>query len=432
MKHLFRGLLAALLLTVPALGQSVGGGQPVYQNWFVVGTPTTSTITTASSAHAFPSAGPTARICNQGTVDVFVNAQGTSNGVVATSLSSWVKAGTCQNFNLKPFGTQYTYWAGIAASSTASVYVEAGLGAPSPFSSAASSGGGGGAVTIAGGADVSEGTIGDTHTTGTVVGFLKDVYTALTTGPVPVSSATLATVSAQNTGNTSLSTIAVNSGLPLTAPGTPAATAVTVQGNASGVAVPVSAGSLPLPTGAASAANQSTALTSLATIATNTTSSGTPTDVADGSVTGGTVGTKSQLGGGQYNSTVPTLTNAQQAALQVDSNGGIVTAPYSIKAGMVRGSGSGTDTAAHTILAASGSASLKTYVTAIQCSNSSASSTIITFNDGASSQLIVPAGGGNNVVFPIPLVTAANTVFSLTSGTSVTTAICNAQGYFAP
>lgn len=54
------------------------------------------------------------------------------------------------------------------------------------------------------------------------------------------------------------------------AAGTSASTLVTVQGSASGVAVPVSAASLPLPTGAATAANQSTANTSLATIATNT------------------------------------------------------------------------------------------------------------------------------------------------------------------
>lgn len=44
-------------------------------------------------------------------------------------------------------------------------------------------------------------------------------------------------------------------------------------------------------------------------------------DLADGSVTGGTAGTKSLLAGGQYNSSLPTLTTGQQAALQTDSNG---------------------------------------------------------------------------------------------------------------
>lgn len=144
MKHLFRGLIAALLLAAPALAQSVGGGSPTYQNWFVVGTPTTSTITNASSAHAFPSTGPTARICNQGATDAFINAQGTSGGVVATTSSSWLKAGTCQNFNLKPFGVQYNHWAGITAAGSTTVYVETGLGSPTAMNS---TGGGGSPVT---------------------------------------------------------------------------------------------------------------------------------------------------------------------------------------------------------------------------------------------------------------------------------------------
>jgi hypothetical protein len=44
-----------------------------------------------------------------------------------------------------------------------------------------------------------------------------------------------------------------------------------------------------------------------------------------GSVTGGTAGSKSQLMGGQYNTSPPTLTNGQQAALQFDSSGNLKT-----------------------------------------------------------------------------------------------------------
>jgi len=46
-------------------------------------------------------------------------------------------------------------------------------------------------------------------------------------------------------------------------------------------------------------------------------------DLADGSVTGGTAGTKYLLAGGQYNTSAPTLTAAQQAALQLDVNGNL-------------------------------------------------------------------------------------------------------------
>lgn len=42
---------------------------------------------------------------------------------------------------------------------------------------------------------------------------------------------------------------------------------------------------------------------------------------SNGPVTGGTVATKSDLVGGQYNSTLPTLTTTQQAAIQLDDKG---------------------------------------------------------------------------------------------------------------
>ena len=63
-------------------------------------------------------------------------------------------------------------------------------------------------------------------------------------------------------------------------------------------------------------------------------------DVADGSVTGGTAGTFSQLAGGVYNSTPPTLTTGQQAALQLDSAGRLlvdanITFPYDTNYGVV-------------------------------------------------------------------------------------------------
>jgi hypothetical protein len=94
---------------------------------------------------------------------------------------------------------------------------------------------------------------------------------------------------------------------------------ISVQGIASGTALPISAASLPLPSGAATSANQSTEITALQLI-----------DDPVGSSTGGTAGTKSMLGGGIYNSSAPTLTNGQQAALQLDANGYLAV---NIKAG---------------------------------------------------------------------------------------------------
>ncbi len=47
-------------------------------------------------------------------------------------------------------------------------------------------------------------------------------------------------------------------------------------------------------------------------------------DAADGPVTPGTAASVSTLIGGQYNSTLPTLTNTQQASIQLDSSGRII------------------------------------------------------------------------------------------------------------
>lgn len=72
-------------------------------------------------------------------------------------------------------------------------------------------------------------------------------------------------------------------------------------------------GTVSLPTGAATSANQSTANTALQLI-----------DNPIGSSTGGSAGTASNLAGGIYNSSAPTLTNGQQAALQLSSSGALI------------------------------------------------------------------------------------------------------------
>jgi hypothetical protein len=68
-----------------------------------------------------------------------------------------------------------------------------------------------------------------------------------------------------------------------------------------------------LPTGAATAANQATEITSLQSI-----------DNPVGSSTGGTAGTSSFMAGGIFNSTAPALTNGQQAGLQLNTSGQLI------------------------------------------------------------------------------------------------------------
>lgn len=56
---------------------------------------------------------------------------------------------------------------------------------------------------------------------------------------------------------------------------------------------------------------------------TQSTSPWITSDLADGSSTGGTAGTKSALAGGIYNTVPPVLTNGQQVGLQTDVNGNL-------------------------------------------------------------------------------------------------------------
>lgn len=116
-----------------------------------------------------------------------------------------------------------------------------------------------------------------------------------------------ATAANQTTGNSSLATIATNSG-------TQATSANQTTGNSSLATIATNSGTQ------ATAANQTTGNSSLATIATNS-------SATQGTVAAGTAATKSDLVGGVFNTTLPTLTTGQQAAIQVDSSGRVIIAP---------------------------------------------------------------------------------------------------------
>lgn len=129
------------------------------------------------------------------------------------------------------------------------------------------------------------------------------------------------------------------------------------------------------------------------------------------------------------------VTTGQNAAAYSDLVGKQIVSPYANREVMVRGAASTTGTGATTVIAASGSASLKTYVTDIECGRTDAGTTpiTVTLNDvggtGSGTVLIIPAGGGNNKSFHVPLVTAANTAFTFTASSGVTTLYCSAQGF---
>ena len=238
---------------------------------------------------------------------------------------------------------------------------------------------------------------------------------------------------------------------------------------------------LPLPSGAATAANQSTEISSLSTIATNTgaavpagtnnigsidilghaggtldgtagsaasavlsvqgISSMTPLLANPGTAanwgvgaTGSAVPANAGYGGGDALSSEPSkATTGNLTGAFLDLTGKTVTSPFANRENMVRGSASETGTSAGTLLAGAGG-SLKNYVTDVECGRTDAGTTAIyvTFSDAASTILVLPnngGGGGNNKTFNVPLATAGNTAFTFTASSGVSTVYCSAQGF---
>jgi hypothetical protein len=119
-----------------------------------------------------------------------------------------------------------------------------------------------------------------------------------------------------------------------------------------------------------------------------------------------------------------------------DGNGvafGTSTNPFyvdviGITANMVRGSASATTTAATTIIAAP-AAGLNIYVTSIQCFNTGPVGTTVTFNDSATTVIVVQGYDKVVLSLPTPLVsTATATAFTFTAGAATAGIRCNAQG----
>lgn len=116
---------------------------------------------------------------------------------------------------------------------------------------------------------------------------------------------------------------------------------------------------------------------------------------------------------------------------------GTVNANHCGTAAMARGdSGAVTGTSDTSVIAASGSAVLKTYVYSAQVTNTGATASLITWKDGSAGttlgHTIAPAGLGSNVVFEIPLVTSANTAFYFAAGSASTSIYVTAEGCTAP
>ena len=261
----------------------------------------------------------------------------------------------------------------------------------------------------------------------TVSGPLTD--TQLRATPVPVSGTVTITDGAGAV--TVDGTVAVSS----------VAGTVTVDG--SGVTQPVSAAALPLPTGAATSAAQTTGNSSLSSIDGKVpalgqalaadsvpvvlTASQVTTLTPPAAITGFATAVKQPALGtaGTASADVITVQGiASGTALTVTSTPSTATA--------VRGSSSATGTSDTSVIAAAGSG-LKNYITSISIANTGTATSLITLKDGSGGSTLLttlaPALGGSNITLPVPIATTANTALYFACGTAATTIYITAVGY---
>lgn len=150
--------------------------------------------------------------------------------------------------------------------------------------------------------------------------------------------------------------------------------------------------------------------------------------------TGSPVPADATYEGGNAQSSEPAkATSGNLTGKFLDLVGKAVTSPFAPRELMWRGGGTSTSTTAITLLAAAG-ASIKTYMTDLSCTRNDAgtSAITITLSDGSSFEFDVPdngGGGGWTHTFNVPLVTAANTAFTATPSSGVTTLKCWGSGF---
>lgn len=231
------------------------------------------------------------------------------------------------------------------------------------------------------------------------------------------------------------------------------ANSVAIKVDGSSVTQPISVSTLPLPTGAATAAKQPalgtagtpsadvitvqgvTSMTALKTDGSGVTQPVSGTITATGSSTGAAVPSTAIPAGFQARTSDPTATTTTYNTIGLaDIVGKQVVMPYAIKENFIKGNSSatGTTSTAVTGIGAAG-AGIKNYITGISIANTGTSTSLITLQDGNAGttiwQTIAPAGGGSNITFPTPIATSANTALYFAAGTASTTIYVSATGY---
>lgn len=133
------------------------------------------------------------------------------------------------------------------------------------------------------------------------------------------------------------------------------------------------------------------------------------------------------------NAEITALTNGQSAGCVADLVGKQINMPFANKENFTSAGGSAVTAATNTSLIAAAGSGIKIYLTGFSCSNTGASTSLITFTSGSGGTIlwttINPAGSGSNQQIVPPVATAANAALFFTTATASTSQYCSVTGY---
>jgi hypothetical protein len=133
-------------------------------------------------------------------------------------------------------------------------------------------------------------------------------------------------------------------------------------------------------------------------------------------------------GGRTQTGEIASTATGQASFLALDKVGKQIMLLYANPENFVAGAASSIATTLTQVIA-SVNATNKIYVTSMQLGNLSGSTIFVTFNDPKISLFVLPAGGGNNPIFPTPLAFTLGSAVSFTCSLAVSTVTVNVQGY---
>lgn len=113
------------------------------------------------------------------------------------------------------------------------------------------------------------------------------------------------------------------------------------------------------------------------------------------------------------------------------TDGALITRPHCGLEDIVSATGTATSSTSNTQALAAGAAGIKHYLTSVMVTNTSATDTEVVLKDGttAKATLSVPANGGVNISFPVPLPGSAATAWNFACADSVDSVVCSVIGF---